>query len=287
MSQVDEQPPASDRHSTPVADEVLQNSQGYIGQWNQLVSTTNWEKGRIICQWRTDMIESGAAAADYSDEAWAQLVGGVSGQHVGRLRRAYARFGTTFGKFPGLYWSHFQAALEWDDAEMWLEGAVQSGWSVAQMRQQRWETLGALAGQAPPVADDVVAAEFDEDADAGSRQAPIATTMTADGEAISGPRYDGPDFGDEPASASDGSYAGPAGNEQPEANLPSAPRVRPFESLGELPDDVADACERFKLVILKHRREGYRDISCEDLVASLEALVQLARAPLEEEAAPW
>ena len=24
----------------------------FVGQWNRLVSTTNWEKGRIICQWR-------------------------------------------------------------------------------------------------------------------------------------------------------------------------------------------------------------------------------------------
>ena len=24
----------------------------FVGQWNRLVSTTNWEKGRIICEWQ-------------------------------------------------------------------------------------------------------------------------------------------------------------------------------------------------------------------------------------------
>jgi len=44
-------------------------------------------------------------------------------------------------QYEGLYWSHLQAALDWDDAEMWLEGAIQNQWSVSQMRGQRWETL--------------------------------------------------------------------------------------------------------------------------------------------------
>ena len=113
-----------------------------VGQWNQLESTTNWEKGRIICDWREALMIQGAAVTEYSDEAWAQLVGGVTSQHVGRLRRVYQRFGETQIQYPGLYWSHFQATLDWDDAPMWLEGAIQNEWSVSQMRGKRWETLG-------------------------------------------------------------------------------------------------------------------------------------------------
>ena len=78
---------------------------------------------------------------DYSDEAWAQLVGNVTSQHVGRLRRVHQRFGDDSTQYKGLYWSHLQAALDWDDAEMWLEGAIQNQWSVSQMRGRRWETL--------------------------------------------------------------------------------------------------------------------------------------------------
>ena len=58
--------------------------------------------------------------------------------------------------------------------------------------------------------------------------------------------------------------------------------MRPFADLADLPDDVADACERFKLAILKRRREGWTDISCDDLVAALDSLGQLARAPLDD-----
>ena len=114
----------------------------YVGQWNRLVSTTNWEKGRIICQWREALMSAGSPVTEYSDEAWAQLVGGVTSQHVGRLRRVFQRFGEDFDQYPGLFWSHFQAALDWDDAPMWLEGAIQNDWSVSQMRGKRWETLG-------------------------------------------------------------------------------------------------------------------------------------------------
>ncbi|MCH2595954.1 MAG: hypothetical protein MKZ95_09125, partial [Pirellulales bacterium] len=102
----------------------------YIGQWNSLISTTNWQRGRIICLWRDAMMDSGVPVTEYSDEAWAQLVGGVTCQHVGRLRRVFQRFGEVYEQYEGLYWSHFQAAIDWDDSEMWLEGSLQNGWSV-------------------------------------------------------------------------------------------------------------------------------------------------------------
>ena len=123
------------RPTLPLDESLVTASQPYVGQWNRLVSTTNWQKGRIIGAWRESLAVQGLAVNEYSDEAWARLVGGVTGQHVGRLRRVFARFGETHEQFAGLYWSHFQAALDWSDAEMWLQGAVSSGWSVA--RAQR------------------------------------------------------------------------------------------------------------------------------------------------------
>ena len=64
---------------------------------------------------------------------------------------------------PGLFWSHFYAALDWPDAEMWLQGAVESDWSIGQMRDQRWEAHGA-PGELKPSAADIVTNEVDEDA---------------------------------------------------------------------------------------------------------------------------
>ena len=91
-------------------------SQPYVGMWQRLISRTNWEKGSIICEWRDALVADGAPASDYSDETWGRLVGGVSSQHVGRLRRVYRRFGETHDKYQGLYCSHFCAAIDWNDA---------------------------------------------------------------------------------------------------------------------------------------------------------------------------
>ena len=99
---------------------VDQASEQFLGQWRHLVSTTNWEKGQIVHNWRRALRESGVPATEYADEAWSRRVGNITAQHVGRLRRAYERFGGIRDDYPGLYWSHFQAALDWDDAEMWL-----------------------------------------------------------------------------------------------------------------------------------------------------------------------
>ena len=147
---------ASSSFATGVAEE---RSQLYVGRWHHLVSDTNWEKGRIICQWRGELHDAGAPATEYSDEAWATRIGNVSSQHVGRLRRTFLRFGEVQTSYERLYWSHFQAAVEWTDAEMWLEGAVQNKWSVSDMRKARAETTG----QAVETELEAPSAEFDED----------------------------------------------------------------------------------------------------------------------------
>ena len=41
-----------DTRPPTVADKLSEN---YLGRWNHLVSTTNWEKGQIIFQWRADL----------------------------------------------------------------------------------------------------------------------------------------------------------------------------------------------------------------------------------------
>jgi len=99
-------------------------SEQFLGRWKRLVSTTNWEKGRIIYEWREALVAAEAPLAEYSDEAWSRRVGNVTPQHVGRLRRVFESFAAVHDDYPGLYWSHFQAALDWDDAPMWLTGAV-------------------------------------------------------------------------------------------------------------------------------------------------------------------
>ena len=254
---------------------LLSASQPYVGRWNRLVSTTNWEKGGIICQWRDAVLAGDVDAAEYSDQAWSQLVGGVTSQHVGRLRRVFQRFGQVQEQFKGLFWSHFQSALDWDDAEMWLEGAVQSGWSVARMRQQRWETLGRVEADRPREGE-IVAAEMDEDyvapGEARSKEG-IPDTITGQYEEVQGPRFDGPDFGDDEPPSSSGSEWTIQSVE------PAVDLVRPFENLPQLPDDLADAFESFKLALLHHKANGWQQVSCAVVLKTIDALKALATAP--------
>ena len=259
-------------------DQLDRESLPFIGRWNQLVSNTNWEKGRIIHQWREALRESGAPATEFSDDAWSRRVGGVTGQHVGRLRRVYQRFGLSYPDYAGLCWSHFQAAVDWDDAEMWLEGAVQSRWSVSHMRQERWQTLGSLDGQQP--SDAVVSSELDEDYVPAGNTAADQDVSRSISEVQSGPREEGPDFGDEKPAASDPRDRGydPALDADSQEASP-IDFVRPFAELAELPDDLSAAFESFKLAILHHKLENWQQIARDDVLASLEALKQLVVAP--------
>jgi len=253
----------------------------YLGRWHRLVSTTNWEKGRIIYEWREALASTGAAASEYADEMWSRRVGNVTGQHVGRLRRVYERFGSAAADFPGLYWSHFQSALDWDDAEMWLEGAVQSRWSVAEMRRQRFTARAAVEGRE---VDDAELASDSPDEDfapspletdeansdlsaVSSRESIRAAAPTENGGERS--RSDDPGDGE-----SDDDDSAPF-----EDN--AAARPAPFAHLAELPEDLAEAFETFKLAIVRHRLSGWRDAARDDVLAAIDALRELALAPVD------
>lgn len=277
---------ASEPQTDLLTAEMIAASQPFVGQWNRLVSTTNWDKGRIIHDWRQALVVQEAKVTEYSDDAWGRLVGGVTGQHVGRLRRVFQRFGGTQHEYAGLYWSHFQAALDWNDAEMWLEGAVQQNWSVARMREQRWETLGAVATDKPR-SEDVVANEQDEDFEPARNQPPELATKYEDvnGDVPSGPRHEGSDFGDDGGgAASTGATFADRDYATGKTEAEPLDLVRPFANLPELPDDLADALEQMKLAILHHKTDGWRQIPAVDVIRTLEALKILCTAPSPENA---
>jgi hypothetical protein len=263
---------ASEAELSPI---VIETSGEYVGRWNHLVSTTNWEKGRIIYQWRQALLQAGAPVAECTDETWAQQVGSVTPQHVGRLRRVYERFGDMFQQYPGLYWSHFYTALDWPDAEMWLEGAMQNNWSISQMRHQRWEALGA-SPELKPQESEIFLTETDVD-DAPAVDLSLPETISAtlgevrDTAARTKPPSDSAPF--------DNNEAGAFESATPQAE--SAALFRPFENLPEMPSDLNEAFELFKLAIISHKLTGWREIALDDVLAILDALKQLAFAPAE------
>ena len=264
----------------PVADESLADdatSQEYVGRWNTLVSTTNWEKGKIIHQWREALIADDVDRGQYADDVWSRTVGTVTPQHVGRLRRVFERFADVCDQYQGLFWSHFQAALDWDDAEMWLEGGVQNGWSVSQMRRQRWEALGADESLKPRD-EDIIVAELNEDID--------PRLDAADGDRT--PEIISPEVAEVTGGSADetekesAARTTSAADETGAATEPAETPVRPFEELPELPDDVAEAFESMKLAILRHKSADWADIARDDLLVVLDSLKALAMAPTVE-----
>ncbi|MGL4511764.1 MAG: hypothetical protein ACRCT8_01625 [Lacipirellulaceae bacterium] len=269
--------------TAPLAESTIASSEQFLGRWNKLVSSTNWEKGRIIADWRAALERSGAEVTQHSDEAWAQLVGGVSSQHVGRLRRVHQKFGAVREEYPGLYWSHFQASLDWQDAEMWLEGAIGNAWSVSQMRSARWEAVGAPDGL-EPASDEagVYQGEIDEDAYAAIADRETAPAQQERAAADGDDERDERDDSSESSSTASGETA--PWEDQPSSGDPAPQRDRPFANLAELPDDLAEAFEHFKLAILSHKLTGWGQVSRDDVLHALDSLRKLAMAPSGDDA---
>jgi hypothetical protein len=258
-----------------VSSPIVETSIEYIGRWNRLVSTTNWEKGRIIVQWRQALEQVQAPVAGCTDEAWAEQVGGVTPQHVGRLRRVYERFADVYQQYSGLYWSHFYTALDWSDAEMWLEGAVQNGWSISHMRNQRWDALGT---QEEPDSGELenFSTETDEDDEPkGKRSLPecITETVGVVHDTSAGAKH----------LSNPAPFDGGCANALDSAAFSAEPAApfRPFENLPAMPADLKEAFEMFKLAVISHKLADWQDIALEDVLSILDALKQLARAPAE------
>jgi len=270
------------QENSPLIDQL---SEPIVGKWNVLVSQTNWEKGTLILRWRNELIAAGLPNTVYSDESWSRRVGNVSAQHVGRLRRVAERFGESNQNFAELNWSHFYAALEWDDAELWLEGAVQKDWSVAQMRVQRWEAIGGAADQKPRE-EDVFVAEIDEDA--FSRQS-ASERMPQD-------RIEGRSAAIGAVDAIEGfdalSVTAPVATPEPpkkkkekakqtelDSSIPATGEIlMSLKGISDFPADLAEPLELLKVAVLNHKLAGWKSIPAERVCRSLEALKMLAVA---------
>jgi hypothetical protein len=267
----------SKKSSEPIGvDNSDAHSDLFVGRWQQLTSDTNWEKGRIIAQWRAALIADGTPSSQYSDESWATRVGYVTCQHVGRLRRVYDRFGETYVEYPKLFWTHFWAAIDWDDAELWLEGASKSRWSISKMCRMRAESMQLADGQ---TADTVVANEtnrIESETDDGFESSNAPTQVIEDSQDQSqepfesSPLNEGPDFGDddhgqslEPVSQSD---------VVTEMSGETIPAKSPFEGLGKLPLDIVEAVDPLKLCILRYRANDWNGFSKSQMLDLIEAL---------------
>jgi hypothetical protein len=263
-------------------------SNPYIGNWNTLISQTNWEKGAVILHWRQAMIDANLPRGAYSDEAWARRVGNVSSQHVGRLRRVAEHFGKKVNDYPNLYWSHFQTALDWNDAELWLEGAVQNHWSVAQMRVQRWEAVGAPE-ELKPRDEDIFTAELEEDElvrnetrtverrvqEKDRTEAKVSEIGAAD--IVEGFNSDMPPF-----EISDEKPRKKESKKSKSKNFDNYYNVSTGEILAttlkdfsDIPSDLAESFETLKVAILNHKLAGWKNVAPSKLIRILDTFKSL------------
>jgi len=94
------------------------------------VSRVNWEIGEAASKWM-QRFSRGRGDAEFG-----ALVG-LTGDQIFQRRRVWEAFGADRDRYPGLLWSFFYAALNWDDADECLLWANEVDATVAEMRAWR------------------------------------------------------------------------------------------------------------------------------------------------------
>jgi hypothetical protein len=123
---------------------VAESEEVLIQQARDAVSQCNWVVGECASKW-TARYAKGRTDADFG-----QLVG-LSGDQIFQRRRVWERFGASYQEYPGLKWSFFYVALNWDDADECLAWAREGDATVSEMRAwrraQRGEDLFAESSE--------------------------------------------------------------------------------------------------------------------------------------------
>jgi hypothetical protein len=141
------------------------------------------------------------------------------------------------------------------------------------MKRARWEARGKLDSEIPEATIEV-AEESDLDERAGMEE-PVSAEVDPqfkDRIGTSGPRNEGPDFGDWDQEA-DGAVE--AEEAIVDLDSESAPAVSPFASIRGLPEDVLEAAESLKLCLIRHRASGWSQMEKQDFQRLLDAFQKL------------
>lgn len=109
---------------------MAESEEQLISKARDAVSQCNWVVGECASQW-TSKYSRGRTDSDFG-----QMVG-LSGDQIYQRRRVWEAFGTSYRNYPGLKWSFFYVAMNWDDAEECLQWAQDADSTVAEMRAWR------------------------------------------------------------------------------------------------------------------------------------------------------
>jgi hypothetical protein len=115
--------------------EVTESEDELISRAQNAVSQCNWSVGECAFKW-TQKYARGRTDADFG-----ALVG-MSPDQVFQRRRVWETFADVHAVYGGLKWSHFYAALNWDDAPECLQWAEENQATVAEMKAWRRASRG-------------------------------------------------------------------------------------------------------------------------------------------------
>ena len=157
-----------------------------------------------------------------------------------------------------------------------------SGPSACGVDARGWNAALGAPDELKPKDEDIISMELNEDLDTRQDQQPSFVDSTI--QSVENPGSpEGPDFGDEEesdaAESSSVTDDGTGANIYASEDQQAVPFVRPFENLADLPADLSEAFESFKLSIIRHKSEEWQEISREDMLGTLEALKELTLAP--------
>ena len=130
-----------------------ETEQDLIDRAQHALNECNWVIGECAAQW-TKRYAKGRTDADFGAKI------GLSGDQVYQRRRVWETFSDIHDEYAQLKWSHFYAALNWDEAAECLQWADEMQATVAEMkawrRAQRGEDLAEQADEDVPFAESAI-----------------------------------------------------------------------------------------------------------------------------------
>lgn len=153
-----------------------------VARAQDAVSQCRWVVGECAATW-TERYARGRTDGDFA------VLIGISGDQVYQRRRVWETFREIRDEYPSLKWSHFYAALTWDDSRDCLSWAEETHSTVAEMRAWRRAQRGEDLSVDPGLDEETIQyipsqrefvqdpAEFGGD---GSRQEPRSAGNGAD-----------------------------------------------------------------------------------------------------------
>ncbi len=118
------------KHADLSSETPVESEADLVARAQEAVSQCYWVVGECAAQW-TRRYSRGRTDADFG-----ALVG-MSADQIFQRRRVWETFGSVRDQFSQLKWSHFYAALPWEDAEVCLRWAEELQATVAEMKAWR------------------------------------------------------------------------------------------------------------------------------------------------------